>query len=352
MISTVDNTIEKTYEELSRKLKGLSPEFEIRHKAELAVQINELKAQKNALILGHNYMEAALYHSVTDFRGDSLELCRRAAETDKDIIVFCGVRFMAETAKILNPEKLVLIPSMKAGCSLAEAVTAEDVRELRRQYPGVPVVSYVNTYADVKAESDYCCTSANAAKVVNALDSDSVIFLPDEFLARNVAEETGKTIILPTLDRKAGVQDVKNLHKVMVGWRGRCEVHEKFNVEDIQNVRKQFPDVAVVAHPECSPEVVHASDFTGSTSQIIKFIKENERGHYLILTECAMADNIIAENPDREVLRLCSIRCPHMATITMEDTLLALQEERFVIEVPEDIRLRAKGAIDRMLAIV
>jgi len=268
LIATQD-LIEATYLELKEKLQKLSPDFEIRYKAELAVQINLLKKEKNAIILGHNYMEAALYHSVPDFKGDSLELCRRAAETDKDIIVFCGVKFMAETAKILNPDKKVLIPSMQAGCSLAEAITAEDVRELRRRYPGVPVVSYVNTYADVKAESDYCCTSANAAKVVNALDSDSVIFLPDEFLAKNVAIETGKTIILPTMDRKAPATDVKNLEKVMVAWRGRCEVHEKFMVEDITNIRKQVEGVCVVAHPECSPEVCSASDFTGSTSQII-----------------------------------------------------------------------------------
>ncbi len=349
---TTPLSVEQTYEEMRVRLKGLAPEFELRHKAELAVRINRLKEEKNAIILGHNYMEAALYTSVTDFRGDSLELCRRAQATDKDIIVFCGVQFMAETAKILNPEKTVLIPSQKAGCSLADSITAEDVRELKRRYPGVPVISYVNTSAKVKAESDYCCTSANAARVVNAVGSDTVIFLPDEYLARNVAHETGKTIVLPDLSRKQNGEDPKNLHRVMLAWRGRCEVHEKFTVEDVTNVRRQFPDVVVVAHPECSPEVVAASDFSGSTSGIIKYVKEHLAPHYLILTECAMGDNIIAENPDRDVLRLCSVRCPHMNQITMEDTLEALQKNQYEVDVPEDIRDRARLSIERMLEIV
>src|SRR5256885_2549458 len=192
-------TTEEMYEKLSRLLSDTVPDFELRIKAELAAEINRLKVEKNAVILGHNYMEPALFHSIPDFVGDSLELSRRAAETDKDIIVFCGVKFMAETAKILNPKKPVLLPSEKAGCSLAASITAEDVRELKRRFPGVPVVTYVNTYADVKAESDVCCTSANAAAIVESLGAETVIFLPDEYLARNVARETGKSIIFPTL---------------------------------------------------------------------------------------------------------------------------------------------------------
>ncbi|RQW06411.1 MAG: quinolinate synthase subunit A, partial [Calditrichaeota bacterium] len=219
-------TFEETYQMMQTKLERLMPDFEIRYKAELAHQINQLKKERNALILGHNYMEPALYHSIPDIVGDSLELARKAADTDKDIIVFCGVRFMAETAKILNPGRTVLLPAQKAGCSLAESISAEDVRKLKQKYPGVPVVTYINTYADVKAESDICCTSGNAAKVVNSLDSDKVIFLPDEYLAKNVAGETGKRIIFPTRTPRAG--NGKSLEYDIIGWTGRCEVHEKF----------------------------------------------------------------------------------------------------------------------------
>jgi quinolinate synthase len=345
------STLEATYDMMKEKLTGIVPEFEIRHKAELAFQINQLKEERNAVILGHNYMEAALFNSVPDFTGDSLQLSRLAAETDKDIIVFCGVRFMAETAKILSPEKTVLIPAEKAGCSLAESITAEDVRELKRQYPGVPVVTYVNCYADVKAETDICCTSSNATAVINSLDADTVIFLPDEYLAGNVARETGRKIILPTKDPRQARSDPPNLERTLIGWPGRCEVHEKFTVDDIVNIRKQFPDVLVLAHPECSPEVVEASDFAASTSAMIRKVKESDAPHYLLLTECSMGDNIIAENPDKEILRLCSVRCPHMNEITLEDTLEALQKTQYVVEVPEDIRVKAKRAVDRMLEI-
>src|SRR5678815_2291852 len=229
---------EEMYQKLKRLLSDTVPDFELRLKAELAVQINRLKVEKNAVILGHNYMEPALFHSIPDFVGDSLELSRKAAQSDKDIIVFCGVKFMAETAKILNPTKKVLVPSPKAGCSLAESITAEDVRELKRRFPGVPVVTYINTYADVKAESDICCTSGNAAAVVESLNTDTVIFLPDEYLAKNVAKETGKKIIFPTTDPRKKADD--QLDYQMIGWLGRCEVHDKFTVEDIANVRKQL----------------------------------------------------------------------------------------------------------------
>jgi quinolinate synthase len=335
---------------MKAKLSNVVPDVELRYKAELVYEINKLKEARNAVILGHNYMEPALYHTIPDFRGDSLYLSRKASETDKDIIVFCGVRFMAETAKILNPERTVLIPSPKAGCSLASSITAEDVRQLKERFPGVPVVTYVNTYADVKAESDICCTSSNAAAVVESLNTDTVIFLPDEYLAQNVARETGKHIVFPTPNVADAVQE-SDLDYQIIGWRGRCEVHEKFTVEDIRNVREQFPEVVILAHPECSPEVVQASDYSGSTSAMIRYVQESDAPHYLLLTECAMGDNVAAANPDKEMLRLCSVRCPHMNEITLEDTLLSLQRNQYEITVPEEIRLRAVQAVERMIAI-
>jgi len=336
------------YEQLRAKLHDVVPDVELRYKAELAEEVNRLKAERNAVILGHNYMEPALFHSVPDYTGDSLELSRIAATTDKDVIVFCGVKFMAETAKILNPDKLVLLPSLQAGCSLAASITAEDVRRLKARYPGVPVVTYVNTYADVKAETDVCCTSSNAVAVVESLGSDTVIFLPDEYLAKNVARETGRRIIFPTLDAPP---DDPELQYEMVGWRGRCEVHEQFTVEDITAARTQFPDVMVLAHPECSPEVVEAADFSGSTTAMIREVERSDAPRYLMLTECSMADNVMAANPEKEMLRLCSVRCPHMGQITLEATRDALRYDRYPIEVPEDVRLRAARAVERMIAI-
>ncbi len=332
---------------LQAKVGDMMMDFEIEAAARKAEEIIRLKHETNAVILGHNYMSPELFYTIPDFQGDSLDLCRKAATTDKDVIVFCGVRFMAETAKILSPEKTVLIPAAKAGCSLAEGITAEDVRALRRQYPGVPVVSYVNTYADVKAESDICCTSGNAAAVVESLDTDTVIFLPDEYLARNVAQETGRHIIFPS--PKGGDSTV--IDHQMIGWNARCEVHEKFTVEDIELTRKQYPDVMVLAHPECSPEVLNASDFAGSTNQIIQAVDASKANQYLVLTECAMGDNIAAAHPDKEMLRMCNIRCPHMNEITLDDTLKALQQTRYVVEVPEPIRQRALQSVERMIAI-
>ncbi len=332
------------------RLGQLVPSPEIQLKAELVSKINRLKLERNAVILGHNYMEPALYHFVADFTGDSLELCRQAANTDRDIIVFCGVRFMAETAKIINPSKLVLLPSLEAGCSLAASITAADVRALRQQYPGVPVVTYVNTYAEVKAESDICCTSSNAAAVIASLQSDRVIFLPDEYMAKNLARQTGKSVVFPE-DHSNKADSIRSLQDTIIGWHGRCEVHEKFTVEDIQNVRKQFPDVVVLAHPECSPEVIEAVDFSGSTAAMIDYVKTHKSPHFLLLTECSMGDNIIAENPEKDILRLCSVRCPHMNQITLEQTLQSLQRLQYEVDLPEDIRLRARGAIDKMLAI-
>jgi quinolinate synthase len=328
------------------------PDAELAYKAEIAVEINALKQQRNAVILGHNYMEPVLFYSVPDFKGDSLDLARKAAATDRDVIVFCGVRFMAETAKILNPTRTVLLPALKAGCSLAASITGEDVRTLKKAFPGVPVVSYVNTYADVKAESDICCTSSNAVAVVESLHSDTVIFLPDQYLAANVARESGRHIIFPTLTPQglaAGATDLLDVQ--MIGWHGRCEVHEKFTVEDIRTVRAQFPDVVILAHPECSPEVVAASDFSGSTNAMVRFVRETKAPHYLLLTECSMGDNVAASNPDKEMLRLCMVRCPHMNTITMEETRDSLKFMRYEIEIPEEVRLRAFQAVDRMIKI-
>ena len=332
-------------ERMKQMMGHLVPEFELEEKAQLVVEINRLKKERNAVILGHNYMEPSLYHTVADYVGYSLELCKQAKQSTAEVIVFCGVEFMAETAKILNPTRKVLIPSKKAGCSLAQSITAEDVRELKRRYPGVPVVTYVNTYADVKAETDVCCTSSNAAHIVRSLNADTVIFIPDEYLAKNVARETGRTIIFPGMDRTvAGSGD-----KAFISWHGKCEVHEQFTVEDITRVRTAYPDVVVLAHPECNPEVTAAADFAGSTSAMIKYVQEVKAPRYLLLTECSMGDNIIAENPDRELLRLCSYRCPHMHQITLEDTLEALRELKYEVTVPEAIRVKALRSIERML---
>lgn len=344
-------TQDEIYQDLKTKLHDVVPDVELRLKAELAFEINKLKKERNAVILGHNYMEPALFYSIPDYVGDSLELSRIASKTEKDIIVFCGVRFMAETAKILSPKKTVLIPAKKAGCSLADGITANDVRQLKSKFPGVPVVTYVNTTAEVKAESDICCTSSNAVAVVKSLKSETVIFLPDEYLARNVALETGRRIMFPSLNgNDVKADDFKD--KPIIGWKARCEVHEKFTVEDIKNVRKQFPDVVILSHPECSPEVVAASDYSGSTTQMIHHVQQTNAPRYLLLTECSMGDNIMAANPEKNMLRLCSVRCPHMNEITLEDTLKALQKTQYVVEVPEEIRMRAYRAVERMLQII
>ena len=339
------SSVQETYHLMQAKLSRVVPDVELKIKAELVYEIQRRKKERGAIILGHNYMEPALFHTVPDVVGDSLELSRRAAMTNCDPIIFCGVRFMAETAKILNPSKTVLLPAKVAGCSLAESITAEDVRELKRRYPGVPVVSYINTYADVKAESDIICTSGNAVKVVQSLPGNTVIFLPDEYLASNVARETGKKIIFPSKN------PLPSEVPIMIGWKGRCEVHEQFSVDDVTNIRRPFPGVQVLAHPECSPEVVEASDFSASTSKMVDFVKDSHAPHFLILTECSMADNIIAENPDRDVLRLCSVRCPHMNEITLEDTLNALINNEQIITVPEDVADQARGALERMLEV-
>jgi quinolinate synthase len=341
---------------LKERLRDVVPDVELRIKAEIACEVNRLKREKRAVILGHNYMEPALYHSVPDFTGDSLQLSRIAARAEADRIVFCGVRFMAETAKILNPGRQVLLPSAKGGCSLAAAVTAEDVRALRDLLPGLPVVTYVNTYAEVKAESDYACTSGNAAAVVNRIFSeghDRILFLPDEYLGRNTARETGASFVLPVRGPDGGlaIPDLPPLpQRTIVGWAGRCEVHERFRVQDILDARRQFPEVTVLAHPECSPEVVAASDYSGGTTDMVRRVQGLSGGRVLLLTECTMGDNIMASCPKVEMLRLCSMRCPHMNEITLEETLESLRQERYVIDVPEEIRVRARISLDRMIA--
>ena len=344
-------TEEQIYEKLKNRLGKIIPDFELREKAKIAAEIEVLKKERNAVILGHNYMEPALFNSVPDFTGDSLELSRKAADADADVIVFCGVKFMAETAKILSPDKTVLLPAKVAGCSLASSITAEDVRQLKKQFPGVPVVTYINTYADVKAECDMCCTSGNAKAVVESLDSEAVIFLPDEYLAKNVALETNKRIIFPTHEpHDAQPSDV--LDYQMIGWHGKCEVHDQFRVEDIENARRQFPGVKVLAHPECPPEICQACDFTGSTSAMITYVQDQPTGtKFLLMTECSMADNIAAENPDKEMVSVCSVRCPHMNEITLEETRDALKYNQQIIELDEDVRVKAKKSVDRMLEI-
>ncbi|MFU8860908.1 MAG: quinolinate synthase NadA [Cyclonatronaceae bacterium] len=332
----------ETFELMKTLLGHMVPEAELLFKSEIAFEINRLKKEKKAVILGHNYMEPALYHSIPDHVGDSLGLSRISASTDADRIVFCGVRFMAETAKILNPGKMVLLPARVAGCSLAASITADDVRRIKQSYPGVPVVTYINTYADVKAETDVCCTSGNAVKIVNQLESDTVICLPDEFLAKNVARETGKRILFPGDLLRPGEPS-------MVVWDGKCEVHEKFTVGDIEAARAQFPDTIVVAHPECPPDVVEASDYSGSTTAMVDFVKNSDAKRFLLLTECSMSDNIAAENPDKEMLGMCSVRCPHMNEITLEDTLACLREDKYQIEINEEVRVKAKKSLDRML---
>lgn len=344
-------SLDTTLEMMRRKLKGIIPDFEIQAKAEYAHQINRLKKELNAVILGHNYMEPALYCSVPDYTGDSLQLSVVASKTEADIIVFCGVWFMGETAKVLNPQKTVLVPSEKAGCSLAEGITPEDVIALRERYPDAPVVSYVNTYATVKAESDYCCTSGNADKVLqHLLDAGHrrVIFLPDEFLARNTAAQMGVAYIAAD---DAGTDTAPKDAPAIIGWHTRCEVHELFTSEDVDNIRRQYPDAVILAHPECSPEVIAKVDMSGSTKGMIDYVLKVDAPRYALLTECSMGDNIAAEFPHRAMVRACSLRCKHMNTITMEDTLAALQHIQYKVELPPEIIARAKLPIDRMIQI-
>lgn len=296
-------------------------------------EINRLKREKNAVILAHNYMTPDIFYGVGDIRGDSLKLAQEAARTEADIIVQCGVHFMAETSKVLCPDKKVLIPDIQAGCSLAESITAADVRKIKDQYPGIPVVSYVNTSAEVKAESDVCCTSSNALKIVNALGReghDTVIMTPDKFLAQNVAAQTDVKIII---------------------WDGACIVHERFTAEDVLRIRKQHgADVVVLAHPECPPDVIAVSDISGSTAQMDDYIKKNKPKKAVLVTECSMSDNVASANPEVEMIGACQI-CPHMRRISLPKILACLQNEEPEVLVPADIIPRARRAVERMLEL-
>jgi quinolinate synthase len=291
--------------------------------------ILDLKRQRHAVILAHNYQTPEIFHCVADLVGDSLALARMAMQTKADVIVLAGVHFMAETAKLLNPDKTVLLPDRAAGCSLAESITAADVRLLRQTYPGVPIVSYVNTSAAVKAESDICCTSGNAKAVVESLGVERVIMLPDEYLARNVAATTGVDII---------------------AWKGHCEVHERFTPADIREIRENHPGVVVLAHPECPPEVVAAADFTGSTAGMSDYVSARKPARVVLLTECSMSDNVAVQNPDVEFIRPCNL-CPHMKRITLANIRRALKTNQHVIDIDPAIAARARRSVERMLAV-
>jgi quinolinate synthase len=288
-----------------------------------------LKRRRNAVILAHNYQTPEIFHGVADIVGDSLALAREAARTGADVIVLCGVHFMAETAKLLNPGKTVLLPDLRAGCSLAASITGADVRLLRQRYPGVPVVSYVNTSAEVKAESDVCCTSGNARAVIESLGVPRVIMLPDEYLARNVAAQTPVEII---------------------AWHGRCEVHERFTAGDIARLRAGHPGVVVLAHPECSPEVVAAADFVGSTQGMNDYVVQRRPARVVLITECSMSDNVAAQHPDLDFVRPCNL-CPHMKRITLPRIRRALETMTHAIEIDPAIAAPARRAVERMLEV-
>jgi quinolinate synthase len=312
---------------LYEQVKAVIPSVEWPFFAPYVKAINALKKERNAVILAHNYQTPEIYNCVADFVGDSLQLARQAMKVDADIIVQAGVHFMAETAKILNPDKTVLIPDPRAGCSLASSITGADVRLLRRQFPGVPVVAYVNTSAEVKAEVDICCTSSNAVQVVESLASDTVIFLPDQYLAKYVASQTEKKII---------------------AWKGACEVHERFTGEELRRVRSNEPGVQIIAHPECPPDVLAEADYTGSTAGMIDFVRKRKPARVVMVTECSMADNVKAELPEVEFVRPCNL-CPHMKRITLPnilDSLVYLKEE---VTIDPAIAAGARRSVERMV---
>ncbi len=315
--------------ELYARMSDTIPEVEWRLIAPEIDAIQQLKRARNAIVLAHNYQTPEIFHGVADIVGDSLALARRAAETDAAVIVQAGVHFMAETSKLVNPDKTVLLPDSEAGCSLAESITGADVRLLREAYPGVPVVTYVNTSAEVKAESDICCTSGNALRVVESLGAPRVIMLPDQYLANYVASQT----------------DVE-----VISWRGRCEVHERFSAEEIAACREEDASLVVVAHPECPPEVIAAADYTGSTAQIIDFVQTRRPARVLLLTECSMSDNVAVEAPEVEFVRPCGF-CPHMKRISLPKIRRALETLAPEIRVDPAVAARARAAVDRMLAV-
>jgi quinolinate synthase len=319
--------VERATAHLYGRIRNVLPAIEWPFLAPYVHAINALKKQRSAVILAHNYQTPEIYNCVADFTGDSLQLAREAGKVDADVIVQCGVHFMAETAKLLNPGKTVLIPDLKAGCSLASSITGEDVRLLRERFPGVPVVTYVNTSADVKAESDICCTSSNAVQVVESLNADRVIFLPDEYLAHYVASQTRVKII---------------------AWKGHCEVHERFTADELALIRQNDPSIQIIAHPECPPDVLAAADFTGSTAHMIDWVRKRRPKRVVMVTECSMADNVQAELPDVEFVRPCNL-CPHMKRITLPkilDSLLNMTEE---VVIDPTVAERGRRAVERMI---
>ncbi len=338
--------------------ESVVPDFELDYKLEVVKEIQALKKEKNAVILGHNYMEPVLYYTIPDYRGDSLELSRRAAETNADTIVFCGVHFMAETAKILSPSKKVLIPSLKAGCSLAEGIVPNDLVWLRSLYPNLPIVTYINSTAAVKAHTDVSCTSGNVRQVVEwarkEFNTNSVIFLPDKYMAGNVAKDLGMDLYFPERGKETKTEEELNLKPTLIGWNARCYVHEQYTPQLVEDIRKDYPGAVVLAHPECPPNVIEKSDFSGSTSAMIKFVEEHGADKKIaLLTECSMADNIVSMHPEANdnLIRMCNIRCKFMHQITLEDTLAALQEDKYEVQIPEEIRVPAEISVRRMLAI-
>lgn len=311
------------------RARTLTPELAWGTADEDIEAITRLKAERNAIVLAHNYMTPDIFHGVADVQGDSLGLARRAAETSADVIVMAGVHFMAETAKITCPDKQVLIPDLDAGCSLASSITAADVRRLKAEHPGVPVVTYVNTTAEVKAETDICCTSSNAIEVVESLGVDRVIFLPDQYLGRYVASQTDVEIIL---------------------WEGSCEVHERFTGEELRGYRDETPGIEIIAHPECPPDVLAEADYVGSTAGMISWVTEHRPERVVMVTECSMSDNVAAELPDVDFVRPCNL-CPHMKRITLAKIRQALELNRHEVVIDPDVAARALVPIERMLAL-
>lgn len=314
---------------LYEKVRRVVNELDWATFAPYILEINRLKKEKGAVILAHNYMTPEIFHCVADFAGDSLQLAQQAAKTDAKIIIQAGVHFMAETSKILSPEKTVLIPDMRAGCSLAASITGADVRLLREKYPNVPIVTYVNTSAEVKAESDICCTSSNALAIVESFESDTILMIPDQYLARNIAKQTKKKILT---------------------WQGSCEVHERFTPEDIKAFRKAYPGAVVLAHPECPPEVVAEADFAGSTKAMSDYVTNKQPKKVVMVTECSMSDNVSVNNPNVEFVRPCNL-CPHMKRISLKNILTCLQTMTQEVTVDRAIAARAKLAVERMLAV-
>ena len=325
----IDRSTLENVAPLYQRVKTVIPDIEWSFHAPHIAAINKLKKEKNAVILAHNYQTPEIYHCVADITGDSLALAQRAVDTDADVIVLAGVHFMAETAKLLNPDKTVLIPDLGAGCSLADSITAADVRKLRAQNPGVPVVTYVNTSAEVKAECDICCTSGNAVAIVESLGSDRVIFLPDEYLAAYVADQTDVEII---------------------SWKGHCEVHERFTADELESFRSDHEDLTIIAHPECPPDVLATADFVGSTAQMQDYVVSRRPPKVLMVTECSMSDNVSVGIDDVEFIRPCNL-CPHMKKITLMNIRASLETLSPTVEINPAIAGRARASVERMLEV-